>query len=94
MEPAVQSLDHNPKVFRNSIESSNIISVGYDPDLCLLDVEYKSNSGKKGFYRYYDVPNFIWEGRKMFKSLGSYLAENVKNQYKHEFISEKDENNT
>ena len=57
--------------------SSNVSAVAYDPDAMLLHVRF--NSGHQ--YTYQNVPADVHEGLLNADSVGSYLHENVKNQY-------------
>jgi hypothetical protein len=61
---------------RQIVNSSNINSIGYDPDSNLLEVEF--NDG--GVYQYLSVPTSIYQA---FISAGSYGT------YFHKFIKEK-----
>lgn len=58
------------------VESSNIQSVGYDPDSSVLEVEFKKNGA---VYQYYDVPQYEYEEFMNAESKGRYLNMNIKN---------------
>lgn len=62
---------------RDRVESSNIASVGYDPLLFLLEVEF----GDGAVYRYDRVPWHIYRGLMDAQSKGSYFARWVREQY-------------
>lgn len=66
-------------VDRTPVSSSNISSVGYDPDEKTLAVEYKDGS----LYHYHDVEKDVHEGLVGAKSVGGYLHANIKGVYKH-----------
>lgn len=68
---------------RINVNSSNIISIGYDKDSQLLEVEFKKNS----IYHYYNVPKNEYDGLMNASSHGRYLNENIKDNYDYEQIS-------
>ena len=59
---------------RQYVVSSNIASIGYDPDNMVLEIEFLSGS----VYQYYDVPQNIYDGLKAADSHGSFLATYIK----------------
>jgi len=64
-------------VDRVSIVSTNIRSVGYDPESSMLEVEFNSGS----IYQYLDVPESDYEGLMNAASKGRYLNRNIKGRY-------------
>jgi len=62
---------------RIPVESSNLSSVGYDPDRRVLEIEF--NSG--GIYQYSSVPKSEYDGLMSASSKGSYFVQNIKNNY-------------
>jgi hypothetical protein len=58
---------------RQSVSSSNVLSVGYDSASETLEVEFNNGS----LYQYYNVPQFHFE-RMLQGSVGSYLAREIK----------------
>ena len=44
---------------RQYVSSSNIASIGYDPDNLVLEIEFLSGA----VYQYYDVPQSIYDGQ-------------------------------
>lgn len=62
---------------RICVQSSNIQSIGYDQDCCVLEVEFLSG----GLYQYDGVPRNVYEGLMGSASLGKYLASHIKNVY-------------
>lgn len=66
---------------RIHVESSNVISIGYDEDSSTLEVEFYS-----GIYRYYDVPSYIYNELIGAGSKGSYLHQNIKSNYSYEKV--------
>ena len=62
---------------RIAIRSSNIRSVGYDPGLATLEVEFNSGS----VYEYLNVPKDEYEGLMSASSKGRYFNINIKGAY-------------
>ena len=62
---------------RISVRSSNIRSVGYDPESSTLEVEFDSGS----VYQYLNVPESEHEGLMNVPSKGRYLNRNIKGRY-------------
>ncbi len=59
---------------RISVESSNLASVGYDPAISTLEIEFHSGA----IYQYFAVPQEIYDGLMNAASKGSYLDHNIK----------------
>ncbi|MFZ2151379.1 MAG: KTSC domain-containing protein [Candidatus Absconditicoccaceae bacterium] len=66
---------------RIKVKSSNLISVGYDEENEILEIEFDS-----GIYQYYKVPLKVYEGLMDAISLGTYLNKYVKGVYKYKQI--------
>lgn len=64
---------------RQSVSSSNVASVGYEEDTQTLEIEFHNGS----VYQYYDVPKNVYEALMSATSVGSYLASNIKGQYRY-----------
>ncbi len=62
---------------RTPVSSSNLSSVGYDPESLTLEIEF--NHG--GIYQYYEVPDHIHDELMGADSLGSYFHHNIKGVY-------------
>ena len=62
---------------RQSVESSNLKSVGYDEFLLVLEIEFKSGA----VYRYYGVPSEVHDELINSESVGKYFNANVKSKY-------------
>ncbi|AWA39449.1 KTSC domain-containing protein [Pseudomonas fluorescens] len=62
---------------RISVSSSNVASVGHDGASQVLEVEFLNGA----VYEYYDVPEHIYQELIAASSVGSYLAQRVKNVY-------------
>lgn len=59
---------------RQSVESSNIASIGYDAENEILEIEF--NQG--GIYQYFDVPENVYEELMSASSHGQYFDRNIK----------------
>lgn len=64
---------------RQTVSSSNVASVGYDPATATMEVEFLSGS----VYQYFDVPEHEYEALIGAGSVGSYLASNIKGHYRY-----------
>lgn len=62
---------------RQSVESSNIASIGYDAENEILEIEF--NHG--GVYQYIDVPENVYEELMNADSHGRYFVHNIKDDY-------------
>ncbi|MBE1276335.1 KTSC domain-containing protein [Enterovibrio baiacu] len=66
---------------RELVNSSNLVSVGYDNSTGILEVEFKN-----GIYQYFDVPSHIYHELLESNSKGGYLHREVKPNYTFEKI--------
>lgn len=62
---------------RINVDSSNISSIGYDPDSQILEVEFHSGS----IYQYEGVPQHEHSALMNANSHGQYLNEHIKGVY-------------
>jgi hypothetical protein len=62
---------------RTPVSSSNICSVGHDPESQILEVEFNSGA----VYQYASVPQGEYEGFLNADSKGKYFHANIKNRY-------------
>lgn len=62
---------------RKPFDSSAIASVGYDRDREELEVEFRSGN----VYRYFRVPEEVYEELLRASSKGRYFGENIRGQY-------------
>lgn len=60
---------------REAVQSQALNSVGYDPDACVLEVEFESGA----VYRYFDVPAHLYASLMTAASHGEYFARHVRN---------------
>jgi hypothetical protein len=64
---------------RTRVRSSNLESVGYDPETKTLEVEFKGRT----VYQYYGVPEAMFVGLMKARSKGTYLSEHIKDRYRY-----------
>ena len=62
---------------RQSVSSSNLAPVGYDPSSETLEIEFKGGT----IYRYFNVPSFVHEQLMSANSHGVYFNANIKDKY-------------
>ena len=62
---------------RIEVTSSNLLSVGYDPETETLEVEFRSG----GTYRYSGVPISEYQALMGAASHGSYFHRNIRDRY-------------
>lgn len=62
---------------RVPVNSSNIASVGYEPDTSTLQVEFNNGT----VYDYYDVPENTYTALIGAGSVGSYFHTNIRNTF-------------
>jgi len=65
---------------RQSVESSNLGSVGYDKKTQTLEVQFKNNGR---VYQYKDVPSKVVKQLLEAESIGSYFRKNIAYRYKY-----------
>lgn len=63
---------------RTPVRSSNISSVGFDPDSLILQIEFNNGS----IYDYFRVPTQHFEGLLSASSAGRYFHLHVKGRYR------------
>ncbi len=68
---------------RIRVISSDIASIGYDYENCILEIEFNSQS----LYRYFNVPKSIYEELMHADSHGKYFHRNIRDIYPTQKIS-------
>lgn len=63
-------------MIRKPVISSNLESVGYDPNTSTLEIEFHN-----GLYEYYNVPESIYRGLIAAASHGEFFHQYIKDQY-------------
>jgi len=69
-------------MLRTPVTSSNLRSVGYDPQTQKLEIEFISG----GVYEYFTVPVNVYQGLMSAASHGRYFDQNIKNIYQYRRI--------
>lgn len=64
-------------ISRNPVQSSNVVSVGYDEATQTLEVEFKDGA----VYQYYNVPQSMYSQLMASSSIGKFLNQYIKNAY-------------
>jgi len=64
-------------MIREPVSSSNLVSVGYDSESQILEVEFKGGA----IYQYSGVPEAVLAGLMAASSCGSYLQQHIKGHY-------------
>lgn len=64
---------------RAPVISSNVVSIGYDPTTMILEVEFTNSS----LYQYFDVPEEEYCNLMGAASVGKYLSDNIKKNYRY-----------
>ena len=82
-------LTHSAKlheVDRQLVPSTSIRSIGYDQSSSALEIEFHDS----GAYRYFDVPEFLYQGLLLAKSKGSFFNRRLAGRYRFERLSDQD----
>jgi len=67
---------------RQTVNSSNLKSVGYDPDRRLLEIEFHTGA----VYQYFNVPESVYRELMAAPSHGKYFHQHIKDQYRYQRI--------
>jgi len=67
---------------RTPVKSSNIRSIGYDPQSSILEVEFDSGD----IYQYFDVPEYLHQQFMSASSKGRFLREHIKYSYRYQKV--------
>lgn len=68
---------------RIPVESSNLKSVGYDPESETLEIQFRANDR---VYQYYEIPQVVFNGLMAMKDKGFYLKHVIGNAYDYKEI--------
>lgn len=63
---------------RHRVESTSVVSVGYDPNSHLLDIEYQGGR----VYRYDSVPHAAYRLLLQARSIGQYVNDVIKPRFR------------
>lgn len=64
---------------RTPVSSSNLASVGYDPQQHILEVEFLGGA----VYQYYNVPEQVYRSLMSASSHGGYFSAYIRNSYQY-----------
>jgi hypothetical protein len=64
-------------MIRDPVASSNIASIGYDPDSETLEIEFTNGS----IYQYFNAPSGLYEQLMAASSKGQFLNVYIRNAY-------------
>lgn len=73
----VENIKDAINIIRKPVSSSNIVSIGYDADSKILEIEFHAG----GVYQYFDVPESIYHDLMSTPSHGRYFHQNIKNTF-------------
>ena len=65
-------------MIRQPVSSSNIRSIGYDPESQTLEIEFHSG----GIYQYFNVPVSVYDALMRASSIGGYFHRYIKDRYR------------
>lgn len=65
-------------MIRQHVSSSNISSIGYDPESQTLEIEFHGG----GIYEYFNVPESVFDTLMSSSSLGSFFHRSIRNKYR------------
>ncbi len=67
---------------RQPVSSSNVRSVGYDPESNMLEIEFNNSS----VYQYFSVPENVYVNLIGTHSVGSYFHSHIKNEFRYQQV--------
>lgn len=59
---------------RTPVSSSNLASVGYEPESMILEIEFRNG----GIYQYFNIPESVYSGLMSADSHGKYFDAYIK----------------
>lgn len=62
---------------RKFVNSSSVVSVGYEPTLQTLEIEFVSGA----VYQYSNVPKQVYDDLLAAPSIGQYVSSNIRNVF-------------
>ncbi len=69
-------------MLRQSVSSSNLLSVGYDPTSQILEIEF--HGGR--IYQYFKVPATVYQNLMRAASHGQYFADFIRHSYSYQRV--------
>ena len=70
-------------MYRTIVSSTNIRSIGYDPQSAVLEVEFTSGD----VYQYFNVPENLYQQFLHASSHGQFLNDNIRYNYRYQKVS-------
>lgn len=70
-------------MYRTTVNSSNIKSIGYDKISSVLEVEFTSGD----VYQYFNVPEFLYQQFLQASSHGQFLNDHIRYNYRYQKIN-------
>jgi hypothetical protein len=67
---------------RTRVKSSSVNSIGYDPATRVLELEFRPHR----VYRYFDVPDDVYEGLLHAPSIGQFVNYNIREHFRYEEV--------
>ncbi len=64
---------------RIPVNSSNVAEIGYDSTTMTLEVAFRNGT----VYQYFDVPETVYQELMRAGSVGQFLNQNIKNNYRY-----------
>ena len=64
---------------REAVESSSIASIGFNAELQVLEIEFRSGA----LYRYLAVPPAVFDGLQKAESKGRYFTQNIRGHFEY-----------
>lgn len=75
---------------RTPVESSTVVSIGYDEERKILEVELpRTETEKRRIYQYFDVPKKVHRQLMDAESKGRYFDKHVRYRYKYREVKKK-----
>lgn len=74
---------HTPDIQMQTVASSQINAIGYDPITSRLRIQFKSKAGPGPVYEYPDVTPEQHQALISAPSIGKYFGEHIKGNAKH-----------
>ena len=82
--------DKPAEIVRQKVESSQIESIGYDPENKTLEVEFKSGGT---VYQYYSVDSATYEEMLASESKGKFLSQKIKGNFAYMKVKDREVKN-
>lgn len=70
-------------MYRTPVSSTNIHSIGYDPQSALLEVEFTTGD----VYQYFNVPEHLYQQLSSASSKGQFLNDYIRYSYRYQKVS-------